>query len=439
MGIQDLIITPIWFFLLLIGAILIRPLVTNSQTKKYFLPGLLVKFFGAICLGLVFQFYYGGGDTFTFHTQGSRWIWQAFMDNPIVGIQIFLSEAGEGYLQFFKYVSKIWMYRDQTSLFVIKVAAFFDIFTFATYSSTALFFASFAFSGQWALYMILQKLNPDQTKQLAIACLFIPSVIFWGSGILKDSITLSALCWMTFGILSIQRGKFRLFDILIIIFMGWIIYSIKIYILLSYLVAVSIFLYLRYFSFLRNNLLKLILTPILFVFFIGGGWFTMQKIAESDSRYALDKIAQTAMITAYDIRYGWGARNGENSGYTLGELDGTVGSFIALSPKGVIVTLFRPFPWESRNLLMALASIESFAILLITCYVIIRTKRKQLWSNLKTPIVTFFLVFSLIFAFAVGVSTYNFGTLMRYKIPVIPFYVCTLIFLNKKSNDVIYQ
>ena len=38
---------------------------------------------------------------------------------------------------------------------------------------------------------------PRMTKELAIAFLFIPSVIFWGSGIMKDTYTFTAACWMT--------------------------------------------------------------------------------------------------------------------------------------------------------------------------------------------------------------------------------------------------
>jgi hypothetical protein len=47
----------------------------------------------------------------------------------------------------------------------------------------------------------------------------------------------------------------------------------------------------------------------------------------------------------------------------------------------------------------------------------------------KDPNLSFFLVFSLIFAFAVGVSSYNFGALSRYKIPCLPFYAAFLIIL----------
>lgn len=431
MGIQDFIVTPFYFFIFLLLAYLVRPMFTNAQTKPYFIPGLLVKFIGALALGMIYQFYYGGGDTFNFHTHGSHWIWQAFMDEPTKGIQLFLSN-GSHHGSTYQYSSHIWFFRDAASMFVIKITAFFDLFTFGTYSATALFFAAFAFSGHWALFTVFQKHYPSVTKHLAIACIFIPSVIFWGSGILKDSITLAALCWMTYALFRMALfSRFTLINILLFLFMGWMIYSIKIYILLCFLVGSSIFLYLQYISKVRSVLIKIMIAPMLMVFFLGGGYLALNKISEDDSRYALDKIGETAMITAYDIRYGWGARQGENSGYTLGELDGSIGSLIRLAPQGIIVTLFRPWIWEVKNPLMLLAALESMIFLALTLYLLTTQKWKLILHQLKHPVTLFCLSFALMFAFAVGVSTFNFGTLMRYKIPVMPFYGIFLVLITK--------
>ena len=46
---------------------------------------------------------------------------------------------------------------------------------------------------------------------------------------------------------------------------------------------------------------------------------------------------------------------------------------------------------------------------------------------MKDPNLLFFITFSLIFAFAVGISTYNFGALSRYKIPCLPFFGAFLL------------
>src|SRR5690606_30473179 len=97
----------------------------------------------------------------------------------------------------------IWYYRDPNSYFVVRLAALFDLFTFHTYSATALLFSVFSFSGAWALYQGLCRKYPFANRQLAVAVLFVPSVVFWGSGILKDTITLGALGWLTWALLHL--------------------------------------------------------------------------------------------------------------------------------------------------------------------------------------------------------------------------------------------
>ena len=433
MTFQDLIVTPVWLVLLILLAYLIRPLVTSPETKTYLVPGLFAKFLGAIALGFIYQFYYDGGDTFSYHTNGSIWIWKAFMDSPLTGIDLLFQTAGDYNGQTFNYSSHIWFFRDPKSMMVVKIASVFDLFTYGTYSATALFFAIFSFSGSWALFTVLQKLYPSKTRLLAIAILFIPSVVFWGSGILKDSITLGALCWMSYALFRLTIfKKFTLANLLLLGSMAWIIYTIKIYILLCFMASTALFLYLQYIGEIKNRLLKLLAIPALLLIFSGGGYYAINKIAEEDSRYALDKIAETAMITAYDIRYGWGARHGDNSGYTLGELDGTFASLLRLAPEGVVVTLFRPWPWEIKNPLMLMASLESALFLIITIGVVIQFFRKNRYTNNNQPLIWFCLSFTLLFAFAVGVSTFNFGTLMRYKIPVFPFFASLLVIINSK-------
>ncbi|WP_139793906.1 hypothetical protein [Reichenbachiella faecimaris] len=270
-----------------------------------------------------------------------------------------------------------------------------------------------------------------------MACLFIPSVIFWGSGILKDSVTLGALCWMTFFLFQITIFKQnQLISLVFLLFFGWIIFSIKIYILLCFLVSTISYLYLQNLSRIKNSIVKIILAPLFLVIFVGAGYLILNKVTEGNSRYTIDRIAETAKITAYDIRYGWGARQGDNSGYTLGELDGSFGSFISLAPKGIIVTLFRPWPWEVKNPLMLLAAIESLFFLCATIYCIYTIRFSYILKSSSLPLVLFCLSFSLLFAFAIGVSTYNFGTLMRYKIPIMPFYSSLLILiLDLRQNS----
>ena len=46
------------------------------------------------------------------------------------------------------------------------------------------------------------------------------------------------------------------------------------------------------------------------------------------------------------------------------------------------------------------------------------------------------LLFALSFAFVVGISTYNFGSLSRYKIPCTPFYMLFILILLFKDKKI---
>ena len=174
MNLQDLIVTPILLILVYMLAMIIRNWVTDDVNRKYFIPGLTLKIIGSITLGLIYQFYYKGGDTFNYFERGSKYIWEAFRDSPIKGLSLMFAN-GEYNPETFQYASEIIYYHDLPSYFVVRVAGFFDLFTFHTYSATAVLFAVFSFSGLWAMYTVFYRMLPKMHWQLAIAIFFIPS------------------------------------------------------------------------------------------------------------------------------------------------------------------------------------------------------------------------------------------------------------------------
>src|SRR5690349_22378627 len=90
---RDLIVTPVIIIIVYAAAYLIRPVLTDDVTRVYFFPALTLKIFGALALGFIYQFYYDGGDTFNYHTLGSRHIWEAIMDSPSNGMQLLFADG----------------------------------------------------------------------------------------------------------------------------------------------------------------------------------------------------------------------------------------------------------------------------------------------------------------------------------------------------------
>ncbi len=432
MELRDLIVTPLLLIIVYVAAILLRPYLTDKVTRPYFIPALTVKIVGAIAVGLIYQFYYNGGDTFMYHTYGSREIWNAFTEYPDVGLKLLFSNETNSSASY-NYASKIYFFNDPSSLTVVRIAAFFDLFTFSAYSATAVCFAILSFVGMWMFFLTFYKQYPHLNKGLAIASFFIPSVFFWGSGILKDSITLACLGIATYQVyLIFFERRVSLINVLILLIALYGIFSVKKYVLQAYLPATIVWFAARNIRHIRSLMLRIMLVPFAAAIVLGSAYYAVTKVGEEDSKYSISKIAETAKVTAYDIRY-WTGRDA-GSGYSLGELDGTFGSMLALAPQAINVSLFRPYLWEVRNPLMLLSAVESFCLLIFTGYVIWK-KRMSVFSSLSDSNVLFSMVFSLSFAFAVGVSTFNFGTLVRYKIPLLPFFLVFLIIALDYSNN----
>jgi len=426
---RDLFITP----LLLVGiyalAYFIRPWVTDPVNRRYFIPALSLKIVGAIALGVIYQFYYGGGDTFTYFNLGSKYVWQAFLDHPVTGIKLIL--AGENYSpDTFQYASKIYTYGDMASYFVVRVAGIFDIFTYHTYSATAVLFSVLSFSGIWVLFLTFYRQFPTLHRMLAIACFFIPSLFFWGSGILKDTITIGAVGWMVFSLYKIFFEKRQIWIyVVILLASAYVIYTVKVYILLCLLPSAIIWVLTSTLVKVRNIVLRIMVAPLILILSIVSGGIAIQKVGENNSRYDIEKLAETAEVTAQWIHY-VSLREG-GSAYTLGDFDYSTTGMIKKFPPAVWVTLYRPYLWESHNIVMVLSALESLALLFLTIYIVIKSGiLRSFRLSISQPILLFCFIFSVAFAFAVGISTYNFGSLVRYKIPMLPFFLMGLFILR---------
>lgn len=437
MELRDLLVTPLFIIVVYAGAYLIRPYATDQISRKYFFPALTIKIIGALSLGLIYTFYYDGGDTFKYHTFGSRKLWEILWESPSEAVELFLFVSEDIYN---KYILGLPIINDPPSFFVARISFVFDLLTFSTYSATAILFGVFSFTGMWLFFQTFYKKYPDSHRGLAISILFIPSVSFWGSGILKDTITLGCVGIATFYThkIFIERS-FSFHRLFMLMASLYVIFVVKKYILFCFFPAALLWVFFGNLATVRYAAVKIILMPFVLAISIFFGYYAILKVGEGDEKYSIDKLANTAKITAYDIRYQTGRDAG--SGYELGELDGTITGALRLFPQAINVSLFRPYVWEVKNPLMLLSALESLGMLLFLIYVIRKSKRNFFKAILRADVL-FCLVFSISFAFSVGISTFNFGTLVRYKIPLLPFFSTGLVIilnyinkLNKPSGE----
>jgi hypothetical protein len=400
--------------------------------RKYFIPALTVKIFGAVFIGMIYAYYYKGGDTFNFFNH-AKIINSASSESIIKWVNLLLHLPANDAPGYYNYISQLEWYYDPASYTVAAIAAFFSIFTLNTYLPTAVLFAFLSFSGVWALFRTFAAIYPHLVKQIAIATLFIPSMFVWGSGIFKDTICIFGLGWLTYGTFRFMvKRDFSFSNVFVSVLSFMLIANVKLYILMGYLPALCMWIFFNYSQKIKNQAARLFLKFVFTLLIIAGFLFFTQRFANELGKYSLDSLAQTARSTGGYIYWASGE---EGSAYSLGKFDPTLTSMLAKLPLAVNVTFFRPYVWEAKKLIVALSAIEAFIFLFLTLKILFTVGPARIWKIISgDPTIQFCLVFSIIFAFAVGISSYNFGALSRYKIPCLPFYILALLLIYYKHH-----
>jgi hypothetical protein len=430
--ITDFILLPIYLFIVFIFAAHFRNKYypKGHPHRRFFMTAFTLKIFGAVLLGVIYQFYYKGGDTLNYWRQ-TEIINSSMSDSFWTWLRLVTGTAEIYDVDVYNYTAQFWWYGIRTPEYLMSViGALIGLFTMTTYLPTAVIFASLSFIGIWKLYVVFTKLYPRLSKQLAYAILFIPSVIFWGSGFMKDTITLSCMGWVThfFYLIFYENKKIIANSIFALIFL-YIIYIIKSYIVMAFLPAILLWGVGLLSYKIKDTRLILFVRYFLYASAIGGIFFIGGKLeAEMFGEYNVESVANKSFVTRdYLFRI---SNEQDGSGYTLGDFDPTILGMLQQAPAGVNVTLFRPYLWEARKPIVMISALESLFFLIFTIVVIFRNNPiKVVQRILSDETLQFCLIFTLVFAFAVGISTSNFGSLVRYKIPCLPFYTAFLIIL----------
>ena len=429
--IKDVFLTPIYLILFYILAMYMRPALTTPLTIKYYMPALYLKFGGAIALGLLYTFYYGAGDT-TSYFYHIRLLDDALWEAPAVWLQLILAHGQEisGALP---YYGRMFWYGTGSEYMVIRIGGVLTMFCFGTYMVIALCFAFISFTGLWAMFRTFNKLYPHLHRQFAIALFFMPSVFFWGSGLMKDSLCLGGLGWIFFCFhRAVVERKKIIQSLLIVLLVSYPVLAMKSYILIAFIPPALFWIINEAGSRIKSRFLRRLMAPVLFVGGLAVAVVGLNKMSADDDRFNLDKVAERAKITS-DYIYRVSVEQG-GAGYQLGAMDGTMAGMLALAPAAINVTLFRPYLWEVRNPIMLLSALEALLFLYLTLTLVWRTGLiKTVRLIFSVPILQLCFTFALLFSMSVGLSTNNFGTLARYKVQMMPFYLSGLYIANHLS------
>lgn len=429
---RDVIVAPLYLLLIYIISIRIKLKLPKEGNiiKTYFSKALFAKIFGGILSAIIYQYFYGGGDSTNYFASATN-IYSSFFRDPVDGFRLLYYDNPLETHPYLQYIPECFMFiRDTKTWTLIRIAAVLNIIAFDSYITTSILFSLISFFASWRFFKFISTIYPDMIKEFFYAIFMIPSVLFWGSGLFKDTIILSALFLITvhFYYLFIFRKGQPLQHIFWLFICFYISSKIRMFFVAALCPCLLVLLLMNRAERIRNQLIKSILLPVFLTIALLGVLLVFSKSADSESS---ELNSETAQNQAENMQ-SWHTQIG-GATYSLGVIDFTPKGLLRVFPSAVNVALFRPYMWEVHSFFQAIVAFQSLFFLFFTIYVFFKVGVRSFLSILlKETIAFYFFIFSMLFAFITGFTSYNFGALDRYKIPCLSFYLISFIIIQKK-------
>jgi hypothetical protein len=252
----------------------------------------------------------------------------------------------------------------------------------------------------------------------------VPSICIWSSGIGKDIFTYVGLLIFAQKAIEIFIQKKRTIgNFITLLISAAVINVVKSYILL--LCIPFLFIHILITNFFKESL-SATKTFVCYLCIAAVGYIVLRDKV-NDNTFVLNSLAEQIMNTNHYLSVMKEAGSSYKLGIDILNMNG-IASMKPYMLKGINVTLFRPYFTEMHSSSVILNALESFIFLLLTIYIVFKTKFFGLIKLLLVnPFAMFCLCYTLVFSILVGIASGNFGTLVRYKIPCIPFFLMFLL------------
>jgi len=404
----------------------------DAEAKK-FITLFFIRVFGGILFALIYVYYYKlVGDTFQYW-QGGVILGEIFYTDPLTYFELIFSNAGQISAENVRYVEYIGYSNTGEEWYMTKIVSVFALIGFKSFLVYNIFFGVIGFFGAWQLIKFVKEFMPEINKEAYYVLAFVPGVLIWSSGLIKDTLTFACFSFFLLYYSRIVFKKQRKLIYFIILFISaYIMFRIKPYVLICEIPALAFATYVFYKARITIPFLRRILMPALLVGLMSVSIYGVAKIAEASEKYRLEKLEDK--VKGFQS---WHETLG-GAYYTIGggHIDYTILGMLRVAPEALSHTYIRPFLWESRSISMLFTAVESSLIIILLLisaryYIMDADLRKFLHSN---HIVVFLIVFSIVFGFTVGFTAYNYGALARYKVPSQVCFLFLLFYIVKKGR-----
>lgn len=373
-----------------------------SSVARFFLPALMFKLTCGVALGWLYLHIFQQGDTFLFFQDG-------------VQIASLAQNDPAGYLSFLWHArnsTAVWhelAFTEPRSLFFTKILSVVCLVAGGNYWLCALWLSLISFASAWLLVNRLALWYPEYAGSFGIAFLFWPSVVFWSSGVLKETVALAALFVLVrVALEGVHTKKFTASSVVQVLFCFWIGWSLKYYwvgLLMPFLMLVVGSAHLRFWCFAAAGVVLFVIIMALHPNFFPNRLPAV--IVENYSQYHF--------------------LTGGNNTFHFPGLSPDWPGVLLNSPAALFSGLFRPFVWEASTFFHLAAALENLALLVLTVITLLRFRLPVAVRGWLLPLLTYALLECTFLA----LSTPSWGTLTRYRVGMLPFFVLFVLMANE--------
>lgn len=387
--------------------------------KKWFLGVFGLKVFFSVILTLIYTYYYTDRSTSDIYKyfDDSKIMFDALKTKPIDFFKmLFGLDNDNAYFDKTYYTNmRFWFKSYENNLFsdshiIIRFNAVIRCISFGNIYVHNVVINFISLLGLTALFKFFKPFFEDKTKVLFYGIFLIPSVLFWGSGLLKESFILFGLGFL---LLSLQQLfiNFRWYYLpLIALSFIFLLYT-KFYVLVALLIPL-----LSYFFYQKIVAKKVVLSYLVSIAIL----LNLSLLV-----WLIEDFNPFKLIVNKHLEfYRFNNKFPSNSSFEIPLLNDWW-SVIKYTPNAWINTFIRPYLWESKSPFVLISSIENLLFIgLFGLAAFFPNKKRTNWYY-----VVFCLLFVLVLFTIIGLTIPIFGALVRYKVPGLPFLAVALLLL----------
>ena len=328
----------------------------------------------------------------------------------------------------FKYYTAVYQGFSNTWFF-IKLLAFLNLASGGIGWLNGLYLSLFAFVSCWQLVRALAKVFPNTPAGAgAVAFLLWPSVWFWATGLSKESLLVGSGVWLTALVLERLYGdsKTRLPAAwwgragwwLGVVVLSYVHFKMRYFFaapLLAVLAGIALVRGLQWCGVARPRWAQ----ALALLAVLGSGLWLAQQVSVA---FSVNKFTnQVVRVYTSDLPNLVGRPH-----FEYANLRPTLESVLSYAPLAVANTLMRPCLGEARELRLVAAGAENLLLLVLLTVAIVGVLRGRA-GHLPFVLGLGLVIFCVVLAALMGLTTPNLGSLHRYRSDLMPYLVLLLL------------